>query len=568
MRSMFSIPMVLGALASLTGSATAQSWKTIPTIQAVGQHFFYSNNGSQYYLKGVAYQQNYQPNGQISSDAKYTDPLADASLCARDIPYMQQLFTNVIRVYAVDPTANHDACMEQLASAGIYVFADLSEPSLSIQSDNPQWNVPLYARYTAVIDALAKYNNVIGFFAGNEVISAGNQTASAAFVKAAVRDTKAYIRSMKYRTSLGVGYATADVPTRDDLAAYFACAPTSDGSLTSIDFWGYNVYSWCGNSNYAASSYGEREDFFRNYPVPVFFAEYGCNDNIPGGPYNRPFSEVPVLYGNMTDVFSGGIVYQYFDSENKFGLVKIDGSNNVSPYPDFTSLRNQLATISPTITQSSAYKPTNTAPACPTDFSTWKAVATALPPTVNPQLCACEAAALQCGIASDNPDDYGAVFGYICGADPSFCAGIARNATTGQYGALSGCSAKQQLAWVANQYYLGNNQNPSACSFGGVATVQSAVTASSCAPLLSAAGTAGTGSVPQPTGQQGTAVQGGGQGGGQTGVASSSSSGAAARAVGGGLSPASGGGFVDLGKFLFIGYLALAVVSGAGILLL
>ncbi|KXJ89842.1 Glucanosyltransferase-domain-containing protein [Microdochium bolleyi] len=568
MWSASAIPMVLGALASLAGSADAQSWKTIPTIQAVGQHFFYSNNGSQYFLKGVAYQQNYQPNGQVSSTAKYTDPLADGSLCKRDIPFMRQLFTNVIRVYAVDPTVNHDDCMEQLASAGIYVFADLSEPSLSIQSDNPQWNVPLYARYTAVIDALAKYNNVIGFFAGNEVVSAGNQTASAAFVKAAVRDTKAYIRSQKYRTSLGVGYATADVPTRDDLAAYFACTPTSDGSLTSIDFWGYNVYSWCGNSNYAASSYGEREDFFRNYPVPVFFAEYGCNENIPGGPYNRPFTEVPVLYGNMTDVFSGGIVYQYFDSENKYGLVKIDGSNNVSPYPDFTSLRNQLATVSPSPTQSSAYKPTNTAPACPSDFSTWKAVATALPPNVNPQLCACEVAALQCGIASDNAEDYGDVFGYICGANSKYCDGIAHNATTGTYGALSGCSAKQQLAWVANQYYLGNNANPSACNFNGVATVQSAATAASCSSLLSAAGTAGTGSVPAPTGQQGTAVVGGGVGG-ATGVASSSSSGVAAR-VGGGLGPAGGfaGGFVDVGKALFIGYVALAVVSGAGILLL
>lgn len=544
--------LALGALAvlQLTGSAVAQSWKTIPTIQAVGQHFFYSNNGSQYFLKGVAYQQNYQPNGQVSSSSQYTDPLADGSICSRDIPYMQQLFTNVIRVYAVDPTKNHDDCMEQLASKGIYVFADLSEPSTSIQSNDPQWNVPLYTRYTSVIDAFAKYNNVIGFFAGNEVVSAGNQTASAAFVKAAVRDTKAYIRSQKYRTSLGVGYATADVPTRDDLAAYFACTPTSDGSLTSIDFWGYNVYSWCGDSSYAASSYGERVEFFRNYPVPVFFAEYGCNSGLPGGPYSRPFTEVPVLYGNMTDVFSGGIVYQYFDSENQYGLVKVSG-NSVTPYADFTSLRNQLAKVSPTPTQSADYKPSNTAPACPSDFSTWKAVASPLPPPVNPQLCSCEAAALPCGIASDNADDYGSVFAYVCGSNVDLCAGIAHNATTGSYGSLSGCGAKQQLAWVVNQYYLAQNSNPSACAFSGVASVQSATTASSCAALVSAVGTAGTGSVPQATGVQ-----------------SSSSSGVAAR-VGGGPAGGSGSsGFMDVGRALFAGYVVLAVVSGAGILFL
>jgi len=549
--------LALGALAvlQLTGSAVAQSWKTIPTIQAVGQHFFYSNNGSQYFLKGVAYQQNYQPNGQVSSTAQYTDPLADGSICSRDIPYMQQLFTNVIRVYAIDPTKNHDDCMEQLASKGIYVFADLSEPSNSIQSNDPLWNVPLYTRYTSVVDALAKYNNVIGFFAGNEVVSAGNQTASAAFVKAAVRDTKAYIKSMKYRSSLGVGYATADVPTRDDLAAYFACTPTSDGSLTSIDFWGYNVYSWCGDSSYSASSYGERVEFFRDYPVPVFFAEYGCNVGLPGGPYSRPFTEVAVLYGNMTDVFSGGIVYQYFDSENQFGLVKVDG-NSVTPYPDFTSLRNQLAKVSPTPTQSANYKPSNTAPACPSDFSTWKAVASPLPPPVNPQLCSCETAALSCGIASDNAEDYGSVFSYVCGSNDDLCAGIAHNATTGTYGALSGCSAKQQLAWVANQYYLAQNSNPSACAFNGVAALQSATTASSCTALLSAVGTAGTGTVPQATGQQGS------------GVESSSSSGAAARVGGGPAGGYGGSGFMDVGRALFAGYIVLAVVSGAGILFL
>lgn len=547
------LPYLSVGAASISGAlAQDASWSTIPTIEVYGQHFFYTNNGSQFYFQGVAYQQGYQPTGakKRADDTKnYKDPLADADACARDIPFMKQIFTNVIRVYAVDPTADHDDCMEQLASNDIYVVADLSEPDTSIDSSDPSWDVPLFQRYAAVVDALSKYNNVIGFFAGNEVVSRANETAAAAFVKAAVRDTKGYIKSQNYRNTLGVGYATADVPTRDDLADYFACQPGDEGNATSIDFWGYNVYSWCGDSNFQKSSYGERVDFFKDYPVPVFFAEYGCIEGIDGGPTHRPFTEVEVLYGNMTEVFSGGIVYEWFMEDNNYGLVSIDSSSSVSPYPDFTSLRDQLKTVSPTITKSSEYTPSNTAPACPTVYESWAAEPSPLPPAVNPQLCECEVAAVQCNVATDDADDYGDAFGFICGAG-DYCAAIEHNATTGTYGAISGCSPKQQLAFVANQYYQAQGQASDACNFRGVASTQAASTASSCTSLLEAAGTAGTGSVPSPTDAQGTGA-----------AASSSSEGAAISSLN---APA----FFNYGKLLFTAYVALAIVSAVGIVVL
>ena len=410
--------------------------------------------------------------------------------------------------------------MAQLASADIYVVADLGEPSMSIRSNDPEWDVALYQRYTSVIDTLSKYKNVVGFFAGNENVSSANQTAAAAFVKAAVRDAKGYIKAQNYRSTLGVGYATADVPTRDELAHYFACEPGNTGNATQIDFWGYNVYSWCGDSNYAASSYGERVDFFSDYPVPVFFAEYGCIEGVDGGATNRPFTEVQALFSNMTSVFSGGIVYEWFMGVNDYGLVELTSNDaSVSPYPDFTSLQSQLASISPTITMRSTYTPSNSVPACPTVGSSWQAEASSLPPSPNNQLCSCMAASLQCNIKSTNEDDYAEVFNYICGANEDFCAGISRNATTGTFGGYSGCNPKDQLAWAANQYYLGNGRSSSACAFSGMATVQTAATASTCSSLLQAVGTAGTETAPSPTGK-GTA--------GATGAASSTSKAAAA----------------------------------------
>lgn len=199
--------------------------------------------------------------------------------------------------------------MKMLQDAGIYVVLDLGEPKTSINRDTPAWNLELYNRYTSVVDAFAKYNNLLGFFAGNEVSNAPNNTVASAFVKAAVRDTKAYIAQRKYR-SIGVGYATNDDETRTELANYFNCGPQT----AAIDFWGYNIYSWCADSTYTSSKYDVRTKEFSTYSVPAFFAEYGCITPP------RLFSEVGALFGSkMTPVWSGGIVYMYFQEANNYG---------------------------------------------------------------------------------------------------------------------------------------------------------------------------------------------------------------------------------------------------------
>jgi 1,3-beta-glucanosyltransferase GAS1 len=214
-------------------------------------------------------------------------------------------------VYALDPTVDHTDAMNLLADAGIYVIADLSAPSTSINRASPEWNDELYARYTSVIDNMANFTNVLGFFAGNEVSNAPNNTDASAFVKAAVRDMKAYIKQKNYRT-IGVGYATNDdASIRVNMADYFNCGDTAD----AIDFWGYNIYSWCGDSSYTESGYDVRTQEFSNYSVPAFFAEYGCNSVEP-----RPFTEVQALFGDqMSPVWSGGIVYMYFQEANDYG---------------------------------------------------------------------------------------------------------------------------------------------------------------------------------------------------------------------------------------------------------
>ena len=177
-------------------------------------------------MRGVAYQQEYSTNSSTAaseSGGHYKDPLADVAGCTRDIPVLQELRTNTIRVYAIDPTADHNECMSMLSDAGIYVVADLSQPDNSIIRNDPQWDDELYARYAAVIDDMSQYNNTLGFFAGNEVSNQPNNTDASAFVKAAVRDMKAYIKQQDYRP-MGVGYATNDDGLiRDQMADFFDC---------------------------------------------------------------------------------------------------------------------------------------------------------------------------------------------------------------------------------------------------------------------------------------------------------------------------------------------------------
>lgn len=202
--------------------------------------------------------------------------------------------------------------MQLLQDAGIYLIADLSAPNISINRVDPKWDSALYSRYTSVVDILAPYSNTLGFFAGNEVSNNASNVAAIPFVKAAVRDMKAYIKQKKYRT-IGVGYAADDdAQIRTPLRDYMNCGPSSD----SIDFFGYNIYSWCGSSSFKESGYADRTQEFSNYNVPTFFAEYGCNNPEP-----RKFDETIALYSDqMTGVWSGGIVYEYFQEDNNYGM--------------------------------------------------------------------------------------------------------------------------------------------------------------------------------------------------------------------------------------------------------
>lgn len=489
--------------ATLLSTVTAED---LPAIEIVGNKFFYSNNGSQFFMKGIAYQQD---TANATEGEGFVDPLANAETCKRDIPYLQKVATNTIRVYALNASQDHTSCMKQLQDAGIYVIADLSEPDLSIDRSTPTWTVELFNRYTTIVDEFHNYTNVLGFFAGNEVTNDNTNTDASAFVKAAVRDTKKYIDDKGYR-SIPVGYSSNDdANTRVQIADYFACGSVEERA----DFYGINMYEWCGESTFKDSGFADRTAEFKNLTIPVFFSEYGCNEVSP-----RKFTEVGSLYSSdMTDVWSGGIVYMYFEEANNYGLVSLDG-DDVKTLDDYSYYSKEIWNIEPTSAKSGDVSQETSTLACPAQDSNWKA-ATELPPTPNKDLCECMEKSVYCTVGDDvDEDDYSEIFGYICGEID--CGGIQANGTTGEYGAYSFCSSKQQLDFVLNLYYLSQNKSGKACDFDGKASTKAGSVASDCSSAISQAGESGFGTV---TAEADSASTGGSASGSKSGNTASAS---------------------------------------------
>ncbi|ORY73679.1 Glucanosyltransferase-domain-containing protein [Protomyces lactucae-debilis] len=337
--------------------STAASQATTP-ITIKGNTFMRGNE--RFFLVGV----DYQPGG--SSDL--TDPLSNPTICARDIAVMQTLGINTIRIYTVDNSVDHDECMSLLSKAGIYLVLDINTPQSSLNRNDAasSYNLAYMQHLFATVDAFKKYPNVLGFFAGNEVINDAPTVGTAPWIKAVIRDVKQYIAAQSTR-AIPVGYSSTDVPgSRYKFPEYLNCGNAS----TRADFIGTNVYSYCGDSSFTQSGYDQLVAGFSDLTIPLFMSEFGCNQFAGDQSKGRAFSEVATIYSKeMTSVFSGGLVYEYTQEVNNYGLVTIGSNGQVSALPDFYNLQKQYAALK--LDKSAPGTSKTTAPACPgnsTDF--------------------------------------------------------------------------------------------------------------------------------------------------------------------------------------------------------
>ncbi|RKP38189.1 Glucanosyltransferase-domain-containing protein, partial [Dimargaris cristalligena] len=404
------------------------------TIQ--GTRFYETKSKQQYYIKGVIY----QPNN--TNELTIPDPLADASGCERDIPYLQDLGVNTIRVPITDNDQDHDDCMNQLADANINVFLDL----LSVNASMPAYDTFMLDDFVKKIDTFRKYPNFVGVFAGNEVVTSNVTTVSAGYVKAIVRDVKAYIAAREIQ--LYVGYSSGDDPvTRNNIMQYMNCGNVKD----QVDFYALNLHSWCGDDvNFQNSGFEDATKNTTKLTVPVIMGEFGCKGERP-----QSFGEVGPLFGSeLVDTFSGGFASSYGDNSTDYGLVAIT-SKGVKTLDEFDNLKDQYSQASPkSVSMDKADPIARKSQSCPRITPDWLSALT-LPPMPSPKACQCLVNSFTCalnfGSEDTDMDALNRTNQRMCPAGK--CSEIFADPANGVYGTWTMCPYEVKMAFMINQNY-------------------------------------------------------------------------------------------------------------------
>jgi hypothetical protein len=324
---------------TLAALAAARIALAVPSLDIKGNAFVNPSTGKKFQIIGMAY----QPGGEAGyKPEKGEDALSNGDVCRRDAALMQQLGVNAIRSYNLSPDLNHDECASIFNAAGIYMLLDVNAPGFgnSLNREEP-WTT-YYDGYLnrtfAIVEAFKDYPNTLAFFSANEVIDKpGTAKVVPPYLRAMQRDLKAYISKHSDR-HIPVGYSAADV--RDVLADtynYLVCEKDGDGGAEA-EFFALNSYSWCGpKATFKSSTYDKLVAQFKDSPVPIFFSEFGCNEPQP-----RYFNEVQSILGpDMTDSFSGGIVYEWTQEDNNYGVVDVADDGSIKLRQDYGALRGQ-----------------------------------------------------------------------------------------------------------------------------------------------------------------------------------------------------------------------------------
>ena len=266
-------------------------------------------------------------------------------------------------------------------AAGIYVIIDVNTPQMAIDRTNPA--ATYTTSYTSFIfsqvENFKNYPNTLAFHSANEVINDNTSstidppylrvrplvfTATTLTLQAVTRDLKQYIAKHSSR-HIPVGYSAADYRVvLADTWNYLQCTIGGETEDSRSEFFGLNSYSWCGASaTYTSAGYDTLVAMFAGTSIPVFFSEYGCNE--PKG-VPRVFNEVAALYGpNMTGL-NGGLVYEYSEEPDDYGLVTISSTDgSVTLRQDYVNLLDQFNKLD-TKLLTQVPSGTNAAPVCST----------------------------------------------------------------------------------------------------------------------------------------------------------------------------------------------------------
>lgn len=337
----------------------------INPIVVKGNRLFDAVTGEFFPIKGIAYYP--RPNDGLLSESNSIDFFTDAyaHIWQADIPYLENLGVNTIRLYGVDPSQNHDSFMCTLQRAGIYVIVGLLAECYECgigPNEAPSCYPPsLKTRGQWIINEFSKYTNTLVFSAGNEVTlyARDRQIAiNAACQKKFLRDMRAYVNSCaNYPASVlsrrvPIGMVNWD-SERELQARYFNCRTDPTDELENAEWYGLNAYLHCQPEVVTveglAGWHKIRRDFESfNLSIPVIFAEYGCRERFPTiGEFEaqRTWIQVDALYSEeFVETFAGGVVFEYSAEKH---IVDHSTQSNPWPYYGFMKLQYGVGYFSP-----------------------------------------------------------------------------------------------------------------------------------------------------------------------------------------------------------------------------
>jgi 1,3-beta-glucanosyltransferase GAS5 len=340
---------------------------TVNPVVLEGKRFYDSSTGEYFPVKGIAYYP--RPNNgtddmvQYNSNDFFTDEWED--LWTQDIPFFEQLGVNALRIYAVDPSKNHDRFMCRLQQAGIYVIVGLlaeCENCAIGPNEAPGCYPPgLKERGQFIINEFSRYSNTLAFSAGNEVtLYTPNRQIeiNAPCQKKFLRDMRAYINgcidvpNTILPRRVPVGMVNWDA-LREIQSQYFICRTDPDDLMENAEWYGMNIYQHCSPEAETVDDLlgwaTLRDDFAAlDHPIPIIIAEYGCREPFPeidGFEAQRTWLQVDALYReDYVEVFAGGVVFEF--SAEKY-IIDQDTRGHPWPYYQFMKIHYGVGYYSP-----------------------------------------------------------------------------------------------------------------------------------------------------------------------------------------------------------------------------
>jgi len=314
-----------------------------------GKRFFNSATGDYFPIKGIAYYP--RPNTGSLSESHSVDFFTEEfrDLWEADIVYLRQLGVNTVRIYAVDPSQNHDAFMCALQDAGIYaiigLLADCENCNIGPNEAPSCYQPSLKERGQWIINEFSKYSNTLIFDAGNEVtLYATDQQIelNAPCQKKFLRDMRAYVNKC---SAVGASILPRKVPIgmvnwdyeRERQTLYFNCRTDPSDVLENPEWYGLNTYLHCDPAATSTQDlvgwYTLLQDFTSyGLSIPVVVSEFGCRERFAAvGEFEaqRNWLQVDALYSSeFLNEFAGGVVFE-FSAEK----VIVDESSQGNPWP-------------------------------------------------------------------------------------------------------------------------------------------------------------------------------------------------------------------------------------------